>query len=218
VLDIARHDQQRAVSGLRDDIGQALTGISLMLRTLTTDIAERAPARVPDVEQLIGLVNRSIGACRSLAKGLSPVSLDHGGLITALRELAEVYVEARGIPILIRERGPCSSAIDEAIAGHLFRIAQDAVVRAIEHGGVSQVLVCLGMRRDTVILTITGDGCRLGVCHAEKDLNIMRRRAKLAGAAIEIVPRLRGGTRVRCSLQLSSASRARGSSAAPRNP
>jgi signal transduction histidine kinase len=36
ILDIARYDRERAVRGLHDDLGQALTGMSLMLRRGTT--------------------------------------------------------------------------------------------------------------------------------------------------------------------------------------
>jgi len=210
ILTIARHDQERAVSGLKDDLGQALTGVSLLLRSLAGEILETTPALGPDIENLVGLMNKAIGTCRTLAKGLSPVSAAHGGLMRALRELAHAYAQSRGVGVLVRCCKTLPAHIDEAAAAHLYRIAQDALICAIDNEGTTQVSVSLGARRDLVILSVAGDGTRFDQLHPGRveDLCIMRRRARLIGASLEIDARPGGGTRVRCALHTSSAQHA----------
>lgn len=210
ILTIARHDRERAVSGLKDDLGQALTGVSLLLRSLAAEILESSPALVSDVENLVGLMNRAIGTCRTLAKGLSPVSVSHGGLMRALRELADAYAQSRGMGVNVRCGKNLPVQVDEAAAAHLYRIAQDALVCAVDNVGTTQVSVSFRSRGDLVILTIVDDGSpfdALAPVHAEH-LSIMRRRAKLIGASLEIAARQKGGTRIRCALRTAPARRA----------
>lgn len=203
ILTIARHDQDRAVSGLRDDLGQALTGISLLLRGLANELLSQAPALLGDVEHLVGLMNKAIGTCRTLAKGLAPVSATHGGLIRALRELTEAYSQSRGVAVRIRCDHKQFLPMDEALASHLYRIAQDALVCVVDNEGASLVTLSLRSRPDLLILTVAGDGAPFdpALSAQVEDLSIMRRRAKLAGAALEIDGRRLGGVRVRCALR-----------------
>jgi signal transduction histidine kinase len=203
ILTIARHDQDRAVSGLKDDLGQALTGISLLLRGFANELRAHSPSLIGDVEHLVGLMNKAIGTCRTLAKGLAPVSATHGGLIRALRELAEAYSQSRGVAVRIRCDQKRGVTIDEALASHLYRIAQDALVCAVDHEGARSVTLSLRSRPDLLILTVTGDGAPFDatLTGRTEDFCIMRRRAKLAGAALEIDGRRLGGMRVRCALR-----------------
>jgi signal transduction histidine kinase len=209
ILDIARYDQDRTVSGLRDELGQALTGVSLMLRCLTTRACGEAPGLCADIEPIISLVNRAIGTCGSLAKGLAPVCGHHGGLMVALRELGEAYGQSRGISVSVRQRG--SLEYRPSSSEQIFRIAQGAMLLVAEHGGATRLSVCLGARKDTLILSVSGES---PASDAEKsrvagNLGMLRRRAKLLGAGLQITPLPRGGMRVRCILHATESSRTR---------
>ena len=80
IIEIANREQQRIGSDLHDGLGQELTGIALMLRGVAAQLnKEKSGARL-DVEDVIGLVNNAIESTRALARGLSPVSAQRGGL------------------------------------------------------------------------------------------------------------------------------------------
>jgi signal transduction histidine kinase len=199
LLEISRHDRQQAVVGLHDDLGQALTGLSLMLRCLSKRASAIAPALTPDVESIIGLTNEAIGTCRTLAKGLMPVSQDHGGFLSALRELARTYGESRGLAITVSQHGTPDLGMDQL--DQLFRIAQDAVVILASREHTTRVKVSLGARQELLVLTVSGDGTDdIVETKLASDVYMLDRRAKLLGAALEISGRRRGGTRIRCAL------------------
>jgi two-component system, LuxR family, sensor kinase FixL len=202
ILEIARYDQDRTVSGLRDDLGQALTGASLMLRCLAKRVHSDRPGLASDIEPIISLVNRAIGTCGSLAKGLAPVCAHHGGLMTALRELADAYAASRGISVVVRGRGAFELPGRPSGTEQIFRIAQGAMRLVAEHGGATRLCVSLGARRDTLILSVSGDRPASDVekSRVGEDLAMLRRRAKLLGAGLQIVPLPKGGMRVRCIL------------------
>jgi signal transduction histidine kinase len=208
MLAIARYDEDRTVSGLRDDLGQVLTGTSLMLRCLAKRMNSDAPWLSPDIEPIITVVNRAIGACSSLAKMLAPVSTDHGGSSAALRELAQAYGQSRGIDILVRECGIWSETVSASTSEQIFRIAQGALALVAEHGGATQVSIRIGVRHSSLILTVCGDTPASHITGSEvvRDVSMLRRRAKLLGAIIQIGPLPRGGMRVRCILRAADSS------------
>ena len=78
-------------------------------------------------------MREAISQTRLLARGLSPVTLESEGLMSALAELA-VNTEKM---FRVRCEFDCPEVVkfnDHAAATHLFRIAQEAVSNAIKHG------------------------------------------------------------------------------------
>jgi signal transduction histidine kinase len=147
-------------------------------------------------------MNRTIGSCRALAKELSPVSEPHGGLIRALRELALAYGQARGVVTSVRSHGKLHAPLGESSAGHLYKIAQSAISRVLEGPRIRRLTITLSTRADTVTLTVAGDGDPVGDDNskAARDLSIMRRRAEILGAVLDLGRPVRGGERVTCTL------------------
>ena len=88
VLEVSNREQQRIGNDLHDGLGQELTGIALLLRGLENRAEREAPALSPAIEEVALLVNDAIFTTRALARGLSPVTFDRGGLAFALEELA----------------------------------------------------------------------------------------------------------------------------------
>ena len=88
VLEASNREQQRIGNDLHDGLGQELTGIALLLRGLENRAEREAPALSPAIEEIALLVNDAIFTTRALARGLSPVTFDRGGLALALVELA----------------------------------------------------------------------------------------------------------------------------------
>jgi signal transduction histidine kinase len=210
ILEIERQDRERTVDGLRDDLGQSLTGMSLMLRSLAKDIAHQAPTLSTEAEQLGRLMSRAIGSCRALAKEISPVSEPHGGLARALRELTQAYGQARGVVAWVRTQGKLTPQLDEFSAGHLYKIAQSAIARVLQGLRIEHLTVHLSSGADTVELTVAGDGGRADDddAKAARELSIMRRHAEIIGAILEVESPAHGGERVTCRVHLPPSRRA----------
>jgi PAS domain S-box-containing protein len=88
VLEVSNREQQRIGNDLHDGLGQELTGIALLLRGLENRAEREAPGLSQPIEEIALLVNDAIFTARALARGLSPVTFDRGGLALALEELA----------------------------------------------------------------------------------------------------------------------------------
>jgi PAS domain S-box-containing protein len=204
VLDIANRERHRLGTDLHDGLGQELTGVALMLRTVATHLGREAPAAVPRIDGIVRLVNHAIESTRAMARGLAPVSIDQGGLGSALEELASRSRAAYGVQVRLRRTIPADLQINENTANHLYRITQEAISNAIRHGRAASVLVTLRERTGQLELSVSDDGAGFDVGRTHSrgmGLKIMKYRARMIGGTIEVRRRRPLGTRVKCVCQ-----------------
>ncbi len=201
LLAVSEREQRRIGHDLHDSLCQHLTGAALAGQVLGEKLAAKSQPEAAEAGRVVTLIEEGIELARSLARGLAPVELDAEGLMTAFHELAKNTTERFKVdsrfeaphPVLIN---------DSATAMHLFRIAQEAVSNALKHGRAKQVMIGLTHSLDGIRLTVQDDGSGLPDPLPEKrgmGLNIMRHRAAMIGATIDI-RRLRQGTMVDCLL------------------
>jgi len=163
-----------------------------------------------DVDEVITLINGSIEATRGLARGLSPVSTERGGLVMALKSLTERGRERYGICIDFRnDAGALLERLDGNAATHLYRIAQEALTNIARHSQATSAAIRLeavaapaGLQ-----LIVEDNGCGLAPRAAEESqglgLKMMRYRAQMLGGDLAIESPASGGTCVRCAFPLS---------------
>jgi len=206
IIEIANREQQRIGSDLHDGLGQELTGIALMLRRVAAQLTkEKSSARL-DVEDVIGLVNHAIENTRSLARGLSPVSTQSGGLAAALNALAARASERYGVRVEFRNNVGVPLELNEAYATHLYRIAQEALTNVVRHSLATEVAIGLEIVGDELHLRIEDNG--RGFTHQATDgaaglgLKMMRYRAQMLGGDLVLETSAHGGASVRCSCPL----------------
>ena len=202
ILEISNREQRRIGSDLHDGLGQELTGIALMLRGLTSAVQRGVPLSAPDLEEVVGLVNGAIDTTRTLARGLSPVALEGGGLVYALRALAARAREMYGLDVRFRSRITPRVTLDAAATGHLYRIAQESLTNTARHAKAKQVTIQFTVRGRRVMLAVTDDGRGIaGGTGSGMGLKIMRYRAHMLGGELTIEPAADGrGTRIACTL------------------
>jgi PAS domain S-box-containing protein len=201
ILEVANREQQRIGNDLHDGLGQELTGIALLMRTLADRMQSDYPQGKAAADEIIAFVNQAIENTRALARGLSPVSLGHGGLIEALRALTRHTRERYGVDIRLRTRSPGALSIDEATANHLYRIAQESVTNAVRHAKAQVIDVKVRVRGDAIELIVADNGAGIAeppMQTAGMGLRIMAYRARMIGAQLIIAATPSGGTQVRC--------------------
>jgi PAS domain S-box-containing protein len=206
IIDIANREQQRIGSDLHDGLGQELTGIALMLRGVAAQLnKEKSDARL-DVEDIIGLVNNAIENTRSLARGLSPVSAERGGLMAALRALAARASERYGVHVEFKDTVSRPLQLNDVYATHLYRIAQEALTNVVRHSFASEVAICLETVGDELQLRIDDNGRGFAQAPAEGvvglGLKMMRYRAQMLGGDLVLETSADGGASVRCTCPL----------------
>jgi len=136
-----------------------------------------------------------------MARGLSPVTIDRAGLLSALDVFVHRARASSRIDVRLHVRMPTNWKIAEAIASQLYRIAQEALNNAVKHARARTITVALRAVDDDLQLSVSdnGTGLAAGTVHSSgMGLKIMDYRARMIGGYIDIAPRRRGGTRVRC--------------------
>jgi signal transduction histidine kinase len=199
ILDVSSRERHAIGRDLHDGLGQELTGVSLMLRSLATHLERECPQSLDRVNEIAHVVRQSVETARGLARGLLPVNTD-GGLPGALHALAERNSELYGLDVECRVDMAPEVKLSETTASHLYRIAQEALTNAVRHGSATAVSMSLGVSAARFQLRVADNGVGLGEVRKSSGgmgLKIMKYRASMIGAMFEIVPNYPQGTVVR---------------------
>ena len=203
IREVSQREHERIGHDLHDGLAQELTGVSLLLKTLEDAIARDAPQLTTRVHSVRDMVDKSISTVRALALGLSPVHLDRDGFAVALEQLCASSEALYGIPVKFASR-LTGHLHGLAAAADLYRIAQEAIRNAARHSGAKEIRLALAADDERLALTIEDDG--RGIMSAAETrggmgMKIMRYRASIIGALLEMGARKQGGTIVRCVLR-----------------
>lgn len=199
IIEIANRERRRLGADLHDGLGQELTGISLMLRSLSKRAATVAFEASPELNEIIALVNHAIQSSRRMALGISPVTLERGGLLPALQTLVAWSCDSYNIDVRLHLGMRSQLLIGESAAAHLYLIVQEAITNAVRHGNARSIAVKLRTNRVLVSLSITDDGVGIAETRALGNgmgLKLMRYRCAMIGGAMGIKRMPRGGTRI----------------------
>ncbi len=208
ILTITERERRRLGEDLHDGLCQHLAGIELMSQALEQNLAKRSRKDAAQAAKITQHVRDAITQTRSLARGLSPVQLDSAGLMSALHELAGNISDLFRIKCTFRNERPVLVR-DNAVATHLFRIAQEAVSNALKHGKARNIEIALAALPERIMLAVHDDG--RGIPEHRKPskgmgLRIMSYRAGMIGGSLAIQRETNGGTTVACTVHQSAAS------------
>ncbi len=202
ILRVSEQERRSIGHDLHDSLCQHLTGTALAGQVLGERLAAKSLPEAADAEKVVGLVEEGITLARNLARGLYPVDVEAEGLMDAFQDLAASVTKAGRT----RCRFECSPPVlihDDAAATHLYRIAQEAVRNALQHGKPKRVGITLAERSGRVTLTVEDDGVGLPET-ADKSrglgIRIMAHRAAMIGGSFSVEPGPTGGTIVTCSI------------------
>jgi PAS domain S-box-containing protein len=208
VLETADEERRRIGQDLHDETGQELTGLGLIAETLAEALEREKSAESPLARKILQGLKRAISHVRAMSRGLVPVEIDSGGLMAALTSLAARISEVVGVDCAFVSTQPVLVE-DNAVATHLYRIAQEAVGNALKHGKPRRIEIELTSNKDSLILSVqdNGSGFRQRSQTSEgMGLRIMRHRASLIGAELQVEARAGSGVQVRCVLNRSPSS------------
>jgi PAS domain S-box-containing protein len=204
LLEISAREQRRIGQDLHDGLGQHLTGIAFMAKVHESKLTEKQLPDAADAAKIVRLVNQAIHKTRELARGLLPVVSDAQGLMSALQLWAAEVEDLFGISC--RFECECDVLIhDDAMATHLYHIAQEAVNNAIKHGHAQNTRIHLAAEMGWGTLLIADDGSGIpedrGNSHG-MGLHIMSYRAGMIGGRLQINPNTPRGTAVTCNFPI----------------
>jgi signal transduction histidine kinase len=190
--------RERIAADLHDGIGQTLTGLAALSSAHAQTMSGKERA---DAERIHELICAAAEEVRRLSHGLSPEVMMRRGLAGGLELLAESVRKDH------RRECECeidvdACALDETVALHLLRIAQEAVSNALRHGGAKKIRLLLCRDGAGLRLEVIDDGIGMNFGQSTKKMGMgvqnMRNRAEKAGLSFEMKPGREHGVHVCC--------------------
>jgi len=201
ILAISEREQRRIGQELHDSVGQQLTGIAFLAKALQQRIAEKSLEEAAAAAEITELANQATDQTRALARGLHPVNLQAGSLVSALQELAVTTQHLFDISCTLESRWPAQPGDDE-VSANIYRIVQEAVNNAVKHGKPRNVWIRLVNRNSKSVIIVENDGLDFPVDALEQTglgLRIMGHRAEMINGSLDIRKRAEGGAIVSCT-------------------
>jgi PAS domain S-box-containing protein len=201
ILEISDREQARIGQDLHDGLCQQLVSLGFDNHSLEQQLAARALPEAAAAQKMGKVLDDAITEARALARGLFPVQMEADGLSLALQQLAAGVCARTRVDCRMDCPQPVSVS-DNAVATHLYRIAQEAVNNAIKHSRAGSILIQLKASHNRVELKISDDGVGITAplpSGGGMGLHIMNYRAQAIGGALTIEPAPGHGTIVSCS-------------------
>jgi signal transduction histidine kinase len=182
---VREEERKRIARELHDEIGQALTGIKLILEKTM-----REPNVAPALEPALGVTNELIGRVRDLSLELRPAMLDDLGLLPALKWHFERYTSQVNIRVDFKYAGLEGRRFQPEIETAAYRIVQEALTNVARHAMVESAEV--NIRADETMFRIevrdAGIGFHSGSVTIANTggLSGMRERATMLGGELTL--------------------------------
>lgn len=201
-IEMVTQQQQRISQDLHDGVGQELTGLSYMAKSLAKKLDSQALPEAKLANEIVTAAQHALTEVGHAVRGLAPVEVDSQGLMVALQGLANTTQSRFDIPCRFTYDQPVP-VTDAHTATHLFRIAQEAVNNAVKHARASHITVVLIKESDDIVLRVADDGIGIQSEMADSGLGLrsMHLRAGAIGANLQVSSNDGQGTTISCLLK-----------------
>ena len=197
----AEQERARIARDLHDGLGQQLGGLLFLMNGLSRDLQAANAPQFETASQLCKELATALAQARNLSHELFAVPPGQDGLTQALENLAERVGTERGIvcafacetPVLVH---------NQAIASHLYRVAQEAVHNAIKHSRATRIEIELARQAADVELRVGDNGIGFPAERNSRGLGLhtMEQRARLIGGRLIVQTPSDGGVEIICTV------------------
>jgi two-component system sensor histidine kinase DegS len=206
VIQAQEEVRERVAQRLHDGPAQSLANV-----VLTAEICEKlmqsdARRAQGELGNLKGLVNATLQDTRKFIFELRPMTLDDLGLVPTLRRyVADLGARYQAQISLVAPQG--EQRLPRRMEVPVFRVAQEALTNAVQHGRATQVRVTVASHGDTLALIIEDNGTGFDVEQAlaqaasrqAMGIASMQERAEMLGGWLRIESARGHGSRVELS-------------------
>ena len=203
IVDVSAREQQRFGQELHDGLSQHLTGLKFKATLLEYQLQSKNLPEANDAKAISKLLNEATDEASSLARSVRPIEAEPRGLMMALGELAVRVSHMHEVKCVCQFRRPVF-VHDNNVATHVYRIAEEAVANAVQHGEATEIRVALEETKDCVKLTVRDNGHGLPKDFSEEGglgLHVMRYRARMICGSVELRRDAPRGTILSCCFQ-----------------
>jgi signal transduction histidine kinase len=202
----AQEEERRHIAReLHDDLNQQIAGLSIALSNIKRQLPPSADVVARRVGEVQEHASRITDEIRNLSHRLHPVTLEHAGLVAALRSLVTELSSSQAVQIDLHTPEYLKSVPND-IAICIYRIAQESLQNVRKHSGASHANVDLSVHEGCINLLITDNGCGFEMENARKKgglgLISMAERVGLLHGVFEVRTKPGDGTCLRVIVPL----------------
>jgi PAS domain S-box-containing protein len=198
----ATHREHRRLGQeIHDGLGQELTGLAYLAGSLATVARRTHSPLAKNLAKLADVASHTIETCRSIARGVSPLTESRGSLVQSLRHIADLAATGGHASVKFEAIENAPLMLPYGSLDQLHRITQEAVNNALRHSEADNIQVMLQVDPVLVTIKVVDNGRGLGSngeVRAGLGIDSMRQRAATIGARLRVDSRRRSGTAIVC--------------------
>jgi two-component system sensor histidine kinase UhpB len=143
---------------LHDELGQALTAISINLAEIESELSsEPRLVALERARETRELADQTLDQVREMSLNLRPSMLDDLGLVPTLSWYVNRFARRLNIEAQFKAAG-LDELLDSEVETVLYRVVQEALTNVARHAQASQVWVKLARAGSAIVATIQDDG------------------------------------------------------------
>ncbi|HET6446197.1 MAG TPA: histidine kinase [candidate division Zixibacteria bacterium] len=199
-------ERRRLARELHDDTIQSL--IALNQQGQLAQMALEGHPAIRQLNEMQGMTAQMIADLRRLTRDLRPSYLEDLGLVPSLEMLARDTSISLDLPVEFEMSG-IDRRLEPEVELALYRMVQEALSNVAHHAHASAAEVSLGFEPDSIVLTISDDGCGFIVPESPAEMAPtghygllgLHERAELIGGLLTIHSEPDQGTCVKVTIQ-----------------
>jgi signal transduction histidine kinase len=188
--------RRRVQRDLHDGAQQRVVVLALKARMLARSQAAQAAGLDSDLRSLEVDLEGVLEDLRTIASGLHPAALAHGGLAPALRTLAR----RSPVPVLLDVRLP--AAVADSVEVAAYYVVAETLTNTTKHARASRIDVTLELRDESLWVCVRDDGVGGADPTCGSGLVGLRDRIEAFGGAMTLESPSGGGTTLLAQLPL----------------
>ncbi len=151
-------ERQQLARELHDELGQALTAITINLTTVAQELPSGcAPGLSDRLQEAIALANQTLEQVRELSFNLRPAMLDDLGLGPALSWYVKRCAQRTNLDLQL-DVSDLQERLPPEVETALYRVVQEALTNVIRHARASAVQIRLECETTVVRAQVEDDG------------------------------------------------------------
>ncbi len=202
MLDLQEQERRLISYEIHDGLAQQLAGTTMKFQAVERLREGDPQAAQKNFDEALRMLDDALAETRRLIYGLRPPVLDQSGIEAAVEVLISGY-RRQGGPEIEFLHALESRRFVPPLESAVFRIVQESLTNAFQHGGSDKVSVELGVSEDRLVIDVRDWGVGFdphGVKAGHFGLRGIRERARLLGGSTEIHSAPGEGTHVHVEL------------------
>lgn len=158
VMKVQEKERKRISLELHDEIGQALSAMSISLELLQRDGNVSATEYNQKLDDVKKLVEKTVDDVHRISYNLRPYLLDNFGLVSALRWYTENYAKRSGTEVALQVEGEWEK-LPPVLETAIYRVVQEALTNVSKHAKASRVFISISYCPASIAIQIEDNGC-----------------------------------------------------------